>query len=206
MKTKVIQADAPDMLNVALDLIQQGGLIVFPTDTVYGVAASAFDAAAIERIFIAKDRPADLAIPVLLGSANDLDKVTLNPNPTSLTLAKTFWPGALTLVVEKHPDLPVIISPMPTIGLRIPDHPVAINILQAAGPLAVTSANLSGQANTCTVEEVLAQLDQRVALVIDGGETPGGVPSTVVNTVGDQLEILRQGPISESDLRQAMIR
>lgn len=117
-----------------------------------------------------------------------------------MQLAKRFWPGPLTIIVPRHPDLPDILSPKRAIGVRMPDHPVAIRLLQLTGPLAVTSANLSGKENTTTVEEVLAQLDSRVHLVLDGGKTPGGLPSTVIDCTGSELEILRQGPISKEEI------
>ena len=121
--------------------------------------------------------------------------MAVNLPDQALALASAHWPGALTLIVPRHPSLPADLSPLPTLGIRIPDHPAALALLQAAGPLAVTSANLSGQADTTTAKEVLAQLDGRVDLVLDGGKTPGGIPSTVVDLTGSEPRILRQGPV-----------
>ena len=179
----------------ALEVLKAGGTVAFPTDTVYGLAASRSSAETIEKLFSIKERPQDRAIAVLLGKTVDLEIVTLRPSKEAIRLAERFWPGPLTLVVPKHPQIPEIISPRPTIGVRIPDHPVALALLAASGPLAVTSANLSGQTNCRFAEEVLEQLGGRIDLILDGGETPGGVPSTVVDMTGEKPVILREGPI-----------
>ena len=192
--------DHPEAIQQAAAVLQAGGTVAFPTDTVYGLAALASTDETIAKLFAIKERPQDRAIAVLLGQTSDLAKVTLNPSHAALSLAARFWPGPLTLVVPKHPHIPESISPRPTIGVRIPDHPVARALLQATGPLAVTSANLSGQANTCTAEEVLAQLAGRIDLVLDGGATPGGMPSTVVDMTGETPLILREGPIPKEQL------
>ena len=204
MRTKVISTQAADALAHALDVLKHHGTVAFPTDTVYGIGGLAFDPEAIERLFVVKGRQHSQAIAVLLGRADDLEKIADHPNPAAQKLAKAFWPGPLTLVVPRHPDVPDALSPAQTIGVRIPDHPFALKLLQAAGPMAVTSANLSGQANTMTAGEVLAQLDGRAPLGLAGGRTPGGVPSTVVNTLGDPIEILRKGPIKKNALLKAI--
>ncbi len=115
-----------------------------------------------------------------------------------------FWPGPLTLVVPKHPDLPAELSLHATIGVRMPDHPVALALLRVTGPLAVTSANRSGEASSVTAQEVVAQLGGRIELILDGGQTPGRISSTVVDCSGHAPVILRQGPISLEDLLQAL--
>ena len=196
MDTLILPADHPNALTQALQILQSGGLVAFPTDTVYGVGALAFDAAAIEKIYAAKGRSTEKAIPILLGDGADLEQVTAQVSEMALRLAGSFWPGPLTLVVPKHPSLPEAVSTAPTVGVRVPDHPVARALLRAAGPMAVTSANLSGQASPCTVQEVYAQLGGRIPLILDGGGTPGGVPSTVVNCLGTEPQVLREGPIT----------
>lgn len=201
MKTEVLSAQAPSTLPRALAILRGGGLVAFPTDTVYGVGALAFDAAAIEKIYEAKGRSTEKAIPILLGDTADLEKVTAQVSEMALRLAGRFWPGPLTLVVPKHPSLPEAVSTAPTVGVRVPDHPVARALLRAAGPMAVTSANLSGQASPCTAEEVLVQLVGRIALIIDGGKTPDGVPSTVVNCAGAEPQVLREGPITLAQIK-----
>jgi len=200
MKTDLLPAERPESLNRALSVLQSGGLVAFPTDTVYGVGALAFDAIAIESIYAAKDRPVDKAIPILIGGPEDLDKVTVALPPLAGKLAARFWPGPLTLVMPKSPYLPDIISAAPTVGVRVPDHPVARALLRMAGPMAVTSANLSGRPSPRTAEDVMRQLNGRIPLVLDGGEAPGGLSSTVVNCLGAEPVILRQGPISWEDI------
>ncbi|MBI4732196.1 MAG: L-threonylcarbamoyladenylate synthase, partial [Chloroflexi bacterium] len=122
----------------------------------------------------------------------------------ALTLAARYWPGPLTLVIPKHPALPEAVSAAPTVGVRVPDHAAARALLQAAGPLAVTSANLSGRSSASTAEEVLAQLGGRIPLILDGGKTPGGVPSTVVDCLGAEPKILREGPISSLEIFKSL--
>ncbi len=201
MKTIILPANNDDSIPRALEILKRGGLVVFPTDTVYGVGALAFDALAVESIYAAKDRPAEKAIPILIGGPEDLDKVTADIPPLAAKLAARFWPGALTLVVPKHPHLPDVVSTAPTVGVRVPDHPLARALLRAAGPMAVTSANISGQVSPNTAEEVMRQLNGRIPLVLDGGETPGGVPSTVVNCLGTEPVILREGPVTLQDIQ-----
>jgi L-threonylcarbamoyladenylate synthase len=190
----------PEAIALAVEVLEGGGTVAFPTDTVYGLAARIDTYETIEKLFAIKERPQDRAIAALLGRVEDLERVTQKPNLEALRLAARFWPGPLTLVVPKHPGIPEIISPRPTIGVRIPDHPVALALLQATGPLAVTSANLSGQNNTVTAREVLAQLDGRIDLILDGGTTPRGLPSTVLDMTGETPVILRQGPLSADAL------
>ena len=200
MNTEVLSAQDPLALPRALEILQLGGLVAFPTDTVYGVGALAFDGAAVESIYAAKDRPVEKAIPVLIGDADDLAKVSAEVPEIALKLAARFWPGPLTLVMPKHPKLPEAVSAAPTVGVRIPDHPVARALLRLAGPMAVTSANLSGQPSPSTAQEVFAQLGGRIALILDGGKTPGGVPSTVVDCIGEEPQVLRAGAIPKSEI------
>jgi L-threonylcarbamoyladenylate synthase len=187
-----------------LRVLRTGGLVAFPTDTVYGVGALAFDADAVERLYWAKERPADKAIPILLGSGGDFAAVAADPPDMALILAKRFWPGPLTLVVRKAPGIPKSVTGSSTVGIRVPDHAVALTLLQAAGPLAVTSANLSGRAPAMTATEVLEQLEAKVDLVVDGGATPGAIASTVVDCTGDVPRILRRGPISLQDIETVL--
>lgn len=195
IETKILPADSPEAIPSALAVLAELGTVVFPTDTVYGLAASAYSEEAIRKLFEVKVREQERAIAVLIGSVEQLSLVTTGLSPEAVGLAEKYWPGALTLVVPRHPDMPAVLSPLPTLGVRIPDHPVALALLKAAGPLAVTSANLSGEPNTTTAQEALAQLHGRVDLVLDGGRTPGGMPSTVVDLTGEKPVVLRQGPI-----------
>lgn len=200
METQVLPANDPAALRWALELLQSGRLVAFPTDTVYGLAAALDDPQAIEQLFVVKGREAAKAIAVLVGSPAALAQVTGELAPLPRRLAERFWPGPLTLVAPQRPGLPANLSPTPTVGVRMPDHPAALALLNAAGPLAVTSANLSGQPSPVSAQEVLAQLGGRIPLILDGGQTPGGAPSTVVDCTGPQPVILRPGPLSLEQL------
>lgn len=204
MKTVILSVNHRKALSRAVEVLEHGGLVAFPTDTVYGVGALVYEPDSIAQLYAIKERDPVKAIPILVGSTSDLYQVSSNLSPTALRLAKTFWPGPLTLVVPKHPALPEIISPYPTVGVRMPDHTTALNLFGVIGPLAVTSANLSGEPSARTAEEVLAQLDGRLPLILDGGRAPGGQPSTVVDCTQPELAILRPGPISMDQLNQAL--
>ncbi|MCC7129904.1 MAG: threonylcarbamoyl-AMP synthase [Anaerolineae bacterium UTCFX2] len=204
MKTQIIPAALPEALTRALETLRKGQPVAFPTDTVYGIGASLWDAQAIERLFIVKDRPAEKAVAVLLGEPAALTQVAETLSRTAQRLAERFWPGALTLVVRRRLDLPDNLSPNLTIGVRMPDHPLALALLRRAGPLAVTSANLAGAANAATAQEVYAQLAGRIPLILDGGKTPGGLPSTVLDCTTDEPRILRPGPITPEMIAAAL--
>lgn len=203
MRTELLTSSS-DTISRAYQILQMGGLVAFPTDTVYGVGALAFDGKAVESIYAAKDRPAEKAIPILIGDPGDLEKVGTDIPRTAHKLASRFWPGPLTLLVPKRLDLPESVSATSTVGVRVPDHEVARSLLRLAGPMAVTSANISGAQSPATAQEVYEQLGGRIALIIDGGRTPGGVPSTLVDCTVPELKILREGPISEKELHVAL--
>ena len=200
-KTSIIPAA---QIQQALAVLHNGGIVAFPTDTVYGVGALAFDNAAIESIYTAKDRPIEKAIPILIGDLSDLDQVAVNIPSMALRFAARFWPGPLTCIVPKRQTLPLAVSATSTVAVRIPHHPDALALLRAAGPMAVTSANISGQPSPSTAQEVFEQLNGRIPLILDGGATPGGVPSTLVDCTGNEPIILREGPITLSDLLSAL--
>ncbi|MCB0118345.1 MAG: threonylcarbamoyl-AMP synthase [Anaerolineales bacterium] len=197
MNTKILPASE---IQQALDILKQGGIVAFPTDTVYGIGTLAFDNAAIESIYTAKDRPLEKAIPILIGDMSDLDKVADNIPEMALRFAARFWPGPLTCIVPKKRTLPSAVSATETVAVRIPDHPDALTLLRAAGPMAVTSANISGQASPSTAQEVYDQLNGRIPLILDGGETPGGTASTIVDCTGEKPVILREGPLTMENL------
>jgi L-threonylcarbamoyladenylate synthase len=204
MKTELISASSPDATPRALEILKAGGLVAFPTDTVYGVGALAFDGKAVESIYAAKDRPIEKAIPVLIGDAEDLEKVGIQIPASAHKLAVRFWPGPVTILVPKRASLPESVSATSTVGVRVPDHEVARALLRTAGPMAVTSANISGEQSPVTAQEVYEQLGGRIDLIIDGGKTPGGVPSTLVDCTTPELTVLREGPISLDELRSVL--
>lgn len=205
MKTELISADHPSAIAHTLDVLNHGGLVVFPTDTVYGLAALPFQPQSIERLYIVKGRSSQKAIAILLGALAQLDQIASAMSPIAMRLAEQFWPGPLTLVVSRNPHLPSVLTPDNTIGVRMPDHPVAMDLLRQSGPLAVTSANLSGRESTVTAQDVLNQLRGRIHLVLDGGRIAGGVPSTVVDCTGAQPVILRKGPITLETIQAALL-
>ncbi|MBK7447882.1 MAG: threonylcarbamoyl-AMP synthase [Anaerolineales bacterium] len=201
MKTEVRPAA---QLQPALDVLKNGGIVAFPTDTVYGVGALAFDNAAIESIYTAKDRPLEKAIPILIGDLKDLEVIGLNIPDMALRLAARFWPGPLTCIIPKQPSLPSAVSATQTVAVRIPNHPDALALLRAAGPMAVTSANISGRQSPISVQEVYDQLNGRIPLILDGGNTPGGIPSTLVDCTGETPIIFREGPVTMENLISAL--
>ncbi len=200
MQTEIISTSSPDTLEKALELIRSGEPVAFPTDTVYGIGTLAFDAAGAAKIYQAKQRPPDKALPILLGDIEQLKEVATHIPEAAQKLAEAFWPGALTIILPKHPDIPKAVSSLETVGVRIPDHSFTRELLRAAGPMAVTSANLSGEKSPVNAEEVYVQLKDRLLLILDGGRTPGGTSSTVVDCTKDKIRILRKGPISLEEI------
>ena len=200
----LLPADETTSIDRAVEKIQTGGLVAFPTDTVYGVGASIQHPGAIQTLYAVKQRDQSKAIPVLLGDPNQLTLIGIKVGYVAMRLAEVYWPGPLTLVIPKHPSLPDNLSPTDTLGARMPDHPVALDLLCKSGPLAVTSANISGGVNSRTAQEVVLQLGSSIDLILDGGKTPGGIPSTVVNCTTEALEVIRPGPISLYELLETI--
>ena len=194
----------PEALEKAVQALLQGQLVVFPTDTVYGVAALARNAHAVAAIYEAKQRPPELPIPVMVAEPGGVEDVA-RPLPGFRNLAEAFWPGPLTIILPKRETLPAIVTAGgDTVALRIPDHPLALALLRLVDePLAVTSANLSGHPPARTAQEARAQLDGRVDAIIDGGPAPGGEPSTLLDLTRDPPAILRSGPVSQAQIRAA---
>ena len=203
MKTRTLSANDEWAIAEAVRLLRNGGLVAFPTDTVYGVGAHAFQSRAVAALYEAKARPRDKAIPLLLARAEDLLLVAERVPETAHPLIKRFWPGALTLVVPKGPAIPQVVSAGgPTVAVRVPDHPVTLALITALGaPLAATSANLTGHSSPVTADEVARELGGRIDLIIDGGPCPGGVPSTVLDLTVDPPIVLRLGAIKEEEIK-----
>jgi len=206
MNTLIFKTNDPKALFRGQQILQAGGVIAFPTDTVYGLGCLVNEASSIDRLFEIKGRDTNKAIAVLIGNVDHLTRVTVGLGDNARRLAEKFWPGALTLVVPRSPDLPANLSPLPTIGVRMPNHAFTQALLQFTGPLATTSANISGQPSPVTAQDVLDQLKDRVDLVLDGGASPGGVPSTVVDCLGPEPRILREGAITREMLEQVLGR
>lgn len=189
----------------AISVLQAGGLVALPTDTVYGLAVRLTTPGGIERLFRAKARPIDKGIALLLGRADQAGEVGI-PNGGSNRLAAAFWPGPLTLVLPRNPlsNVPdVLTGGVPTIGVRLPDHQAPRTIASVVGPLPTTSANRSGGQNALDVSMVIAQLGNRVDLILDGGPTPGPMASTVVDCTGSTPVVLREGLIETARIMEA---
>jgi len=204
VKPILLPIDEPKAIPTASDMIRAGGLVAFPTDTVYGLAADLRNEKAINNLFAAKGREMNKAIAVLVGSVEQLEEITPGLSEPAKILAARFWPGALTLVVSRRHELPDVLSVLPTIGVRMPDHAFAIRFLTQVGPLAVTSANISGADNPLSAMDVLEQLGGKVDLILDGGRCPGGIPSTVVDCTVPDVKILRQGAIPSEEILRAV--
>lgn len=188
---------------LAHQALKDGNLVVLPTDTVYGLAASARLGEAIERLYAAKGRPDDRPIPLLLSDPDRIGVVCAVVPEAARCLAAHFWPGPLTIVLPKADHLPPSLTTLPTVGVRIPDHDLTRAVIRMmGGALAVTSANLSGGANPLAVVEAFKQLGRAVTYYMDDGPAPGGQPSTVVGFDADgELVVLREGPITVGEMR-----
>lgn len=185
--------------------VQRGELVVLPTDTVYGIGADAFDPQAVRALLAAKGRGREMPPPVLVSSATTLDALATKVPGYARALVDAFWPGPLTLVCRQQPSLQWDIGDTRgTVAVRMPDHPVALEILERTGPLAVSSANRTGLAAATDADQAVEMLGEHVAVVVDAGTSPGGEASTIVDCTGDQGRILRQGALSIWTLNAAL--
>jgi L-threonylcarbamoyladenylate synthase len=186
-------------------ILKEGGIVAFPTDTVYGLGASMSLPQAVARIYDVKGRPQNMPLPLLLADKSQIGKVAEVVPPIARLLADKFLPGALTMVLLKSKAVPDTVSGGgKTVAIRIPAHPVPLALVQGLGtPIIGTSANLSGQPSALTAEEVETQLDGKVDLIIDGGRCPGGKESTIVDLTGETPVVLREGAISKKELENA---
>jgi L-threonylcarbamoyladenylate synthase len=206
METVVLDTFNENAFSLSLETLRQGNLVAFPTDTVYGLAVDPFNISAIIKLYETKGRDNNKAIAILVGSLDQVDLIAEHFTENAKILTRRFWPGGLTVIVPKRKDIPDLLSANQTIGIRMPDHPFALELLKRFGPLATTSANLSGGPNPLNAKDVLIQLNDRVPLVIDGGQCPGGIPSTVVDCTIEELHILRAGAITEEELQAELQR
>lgn len=185
--------------------IRRGGLVVLPTDTVYGVAADAFDPDAVSDLLKAKGRGREMPPPVLISSATTADALALALPGYARTLMEHFWPGPLTLVGKQQPSLQWDLGDTRgTVAMRMPDHPITLDLLERTGPLAVSSANLTGRPAATDAEQADEMLGEQVSVIIDAGESPGGEASTIIDVTGVQGRLLRRGAISLEQLNAAL--
>lgn len=205
METITLPISDPNAMVRALEILTGGGLVAFPTDTVYGLGALAYDANAVGEIYIAKGRGLEKAIPILIGDFEQIERVSVGTSRLIHRLAEKFWPGPLTMIVPRNPNIPDAVTSFPTVGVRIPDFEATRELLRLTGPLAVTSANISGQGSPSTAMGVEAQLGGRIPLILDGGVTPGGTPSTLVDCTENVPKIIREGPITLQQIMDALL-
>ncbi len=186
-----------DGLAAATGAVKSGRLVVLPTDTVYGIGADAFDSDAVTALLAAKGRGRDMPVGVLVGSWHTIDGLAHAVPPSARELIRAFWPGALSLVIRQAPSLQWDLGDARgTVMLRMPLHPVAIELLREVGPMAVSSANLSGHPPATTADEAQRQLGDLVQVYLDAGPSPQQAASTIVDLSGPAPRILREGPIS----------
>lgn len=189
----------------AVAALQRGQLVVLPTDTVYGLAADAFSPAAVELLLAAKGRGRDMPVPVLVGARHGLDGLAADVTPEMRRLVEAFWPGPLTLIVPAAPSLAWDLGETRgTVAVRMPQHPVALEVLETTGPLAVSSANRTGQPPPTTAEEAKSQLGEVVAVYLEAGPTPAAVASTILDLTGERPQVRRAGALSRDDLRDLL--
>lgn len=201
--TQILPATSPKAIKLARHLLRDGEVIAFPTDTLYGVGANAFERFAVRQIFAVKERPPDKALPVFIYQIDDLNLVARQVPSWAWPLLQEFWPGALTVVLPKNPKVPDdVTAGQDTVAVRIPDHPVSLElVIQVGRPLAVTSANLSGHPNPTTAQGVAEQLGGRIPLILDGGPISTGQASTIIDLSVNPPRLLRPGPLSLAALR-----
>ncbi len=205
MQTKISAPGAASLMEAA-QLIKKGEIVAFPTETVYGLGANCFDASAIAKIFKAKGRPADNPLIVHVHSVAQVEKLSFNVTSVARELMDKFWPGPLTLVLKKVPEVPDIVTGgLDTVAVRMPDHKVAQVIIEHAGvPIAAPSANLSGKPSPTTAQMVYDDLNGKIPLIIDSGPCEVGIESTVIDVTNNVPKILRPGMVTLEMINEAI--
>lgn len=192
-------------IKAAIDAVASGDLVVLPTDTIYGIGADAFKSWAVTNLLSAKGRDRQMPPPVLVGSRHTLDGLVTRMPPAARDLVEAFWPGALTIIVEQAPTLQWDLGDTGgTVAVRMPLHPVALEVLRATGPMAVSSANLTGQPPAVTAEQAREQLSYKVSVYLEAGECPNPVPSTIVDLASDKPRVVRAGAVSVEQIREVI--
>ncbi|MEM0297190.1 MAG: L-threonylcarbamoyladenylate synthase [Zestosphaera sp.] len=210
MKTKVVKVDPlrPDhgVIAEAAEVLRNGGLVAFPTETVYGLGADAYNANAVRRIFAVKERPPDNPLILHIGDPGDLDLVAKDVPQIAYEVVGKVWPGPVTLVLKRNETVPPeVTAGLPTVAVRCPAHPTALSLIKTLGnPIAAPSANLSGRPSPTSARHVIKDMSGRVELIIDGGDTFLGVESTILNLMSDPPTLLRPGPVGVDVLERLM--
>ena len=188
----------------AAEDIAAGNLIVYPTDTVYGIGADIYNEVAVKNLYLAKRRPFDMALSVAVADRKMMESVAIL-NETADKLIKAFLPGPLTIIIKKNPEVPDIVTAgSQKVGIRIPDHPIALEIARRSGPLVATSANIHFQPDAIDIGMATAALGNSVSTYIDAGHSPSGKPSTIIWIKDKEYEIIRQGPITEDMIKEVL--
>ena len=199
------ESERDEGIAAAAVAVQQGKLVVFPTDTVYGIGADAFDPASVRRLLAAKGRGRDMPPPVLVSAPTTLDALAVGVPSYARALIDAFWPGPLTVVCRQQPSLQWDLGDTRgTVAVRMPDHEVALELLARSGPMAVSSANLTGKDAATDADQADEMLGAAVEVLLDGGPTPGSVPSTIVDATGESGRVLRLGAISLGRLNEVV--
>jgi len=187
-----------------ISILRQGGIVAFPTDTVYGLGTCANIGQAVERVYQIKERPRNMALPLLLADISQISEVAQPVPQIAWLLARSFLPGALTMVLHRSNSVPDIIAAGgETVAIRIPAHSIPVALVEGVGaPIVGTSANLSSKPSALTADEVYSQFNDRIDLIIDGGRCPGGKESTIVDVTGETPVVLREGAISRAELER----
>jgi tRNA threonylcarbamoyl adenosine modification protein (Sua5/YciO/YrdC/YwlC family) len=195
--------ERPVGLDLAVDAVRRGELVVLPTDTVYGIGTDPFSPSAIAQLLAAKGRGRDMPVPVLVGAPRTLDGIATGLTQTARDLVEAFWPGGLTLVATAQPSLRWDLGDTGgTVAVRMPLHPVALELLRATGPMGVSSANLSGRPAPATCDEAVEQLGESVSIYLDGGPSGDPLASTIVDVTGVVPRVQRLGAIGLDVLRE----
>ena len=201
----IIKAVTEESISQAAEILKQGGIVAFPTDTVYGLGAICTDEEAVKKIFAAKGRDEGKPLSILVASIEQAEKIALEIPEKARRLMEKYWPGALTVVLKKRPEISDVVSAgKDTIGIRMPNSRMTVSLLEAAGmPLAAPSANTSGKRSSVSAEDVICDLNGKVDMILDGGICPVGISSTVVDLTGDKPIILREGTITKTMIDEA---
>lgn len=202
----VLFLNSDSRVNEAVNTLNSGGIIAIPTDTVYGIGADPFNPDAVQKLYTIKGRPEDKPIPLVLGSVDDVHRVSKNLPPFFYHLTEKHWPGGLTIIVQAKNLLPQLTAGGTTVGLRIPNQPLLLKILREfGGPLAITSANLSGQPAATSPQEFGDELTAKLDYIVDDGQTPGPIPSTVYDISVSPHIVRREGVISTETLYKELM-
>lgn len=209
MRTVYWKVDPQDpetaIIQQAADMIAGGDLVAFPTETVYGLGADTFSPAAVEKIYIAKNRPPLNPLLVHVASQEQVDRIVTVVSAQARLLMERFWPGPLSIILPARPEVPGIVTAnRPGVGLRMPSHPVALALISTAGPIAAPSANLSGRPSPTTAQHVKEDLDERIAGILDAGATGLGIESTVLDLTGSRPQLIRLGGVARELLEETI--